>query len=364
MSFQFAFPNSQWPIWLLVGGVLLLGLHLGLRRFDVLRARRLHAFVESALAPRLLEGYDARLHRPLRWLALLGSAFLLLALAQPKWGQGLLSLGREGRDILILLDTSESMNAANPAPTRLAKAQQKIESLLERIPGDRVGLVAFSGGSALSCPLTLDHAHFKNALMGVDTDSIEEEGTNIADALDTAANTFQEDAAKSKEDSHQSRAVVLISDGEQVSGDAVDKARAIGANTASIYVLGIGDPNGALVSFPQLNFQMGAAPRNMSPHLSKLDEETLGKIASEGQGMYVRATPDDSDVDKITGALESLTSRAVSGELRFNLVDRYQWPLGVAILCFALEGLWLVLMPTVRDWWARRLRAREEAVHV
>nr|AUN36971.1 BatA [uncultured bacterium] len=290
-------------------------------------------------------------------------AFLLLAFAQPKWGQGMLSLGREGRDILILLDTSESMNAPNPAPTRLAKARQKIESLLERLPGDRVGLIPFSGGSTLSCPLTVDHAHFKNALMGVDTNTIDEEGTNISSAMGTAKDTFSEDALKNPENGKQSRAVILISDGEQIAGDAVTTAKEL-AKTSAVYVLGIGDPNGALVDYPQFNLQYGVGPSQRQPHLSKLDEATLAKVATEGEGMYVRATADDSDVDRLTEALESLTSRAVSGELRFNLVNRYQWPLALSILCFALEGLWLVLMPTARIWWLRRRRAREESAYV
>lgn len=363
MSFQFAFPMGQWPVWAGLGVVCLVALHLGLRYLDGLRDKRLHAFVEAALAPRLLEGFDHRLRRPLHWLLMVGLAALLLAFAQPQWGQGVIALGREGRDVLVLLDTSESMNAANPAPSRLAKARQKIESLLDQLPGDRVGLIAFSGGTALSCPLTLDHAHLRNALLAVDTNTIDEEGTNIEAALQAAADTFQEEAERSGEDNRQSRAVILISDGEQVSGDAIAKAQALG-KMATVCVLGIGDPNGALVEYPNFNLRYGAEPPNRAPHLSKLDEDSLAKVATEGQGTYVRATSDDRDVDHIVSAMQSLSSRAVSGELRFNMVNRYQWPLAVALLSFMLEGLWLVLMPLVRDRWSRRRRAKEDIAYV
>jgi len=363
MSLQFAFPNGQWPLWFALGVGVLIALHFALRYLDSLRERRLHAFVEAKLAPRLLEGYDHRLRRPLHWALMVGVAALLLAFAQPQWGQGVVNMGREGRDILVLLDTSESMNAANPAPTRLAKARQKVESLLERLPGDRVGLIAFSGGTALSCPLTLDHAHLRNALLNVDTNTIDEEGTNIEAALNTAAETFQEEAERTGEDTRQSRAILLISDGEQVAGDAIAKAKELGA-VATVCVLGIGDPNGAQVEYPNFNLRYGAVPPNRAPHLSKLDEESLAKIATEGQGTYVRATADDRDVEHIVSAMQSLSSRAVSGELRFNLVNRYQWPLAVAVLCFMLEGLWLVLMPYARDRWQRRQRAKEDIAYV
>jgi Ca-activated chloride channel family protein len=367
MKIEFAFQPGQWPLWVALGVGVLALIYFLLARADAFRARRLHAFVEAHLAPRLLEGYDVRLQRPLRWCILLGTAFLLLAFAQPKWGQGILALGREGRDVLILLDTSESMNAANPAPTRLAKARQKIESLIEELPADRVGLVAFSGSAVVSCPLTLDHAHLKNALLGVDTNTIDEEGTNIEAALNTAARVFQEDAEKSGEDSRQSRAIVLISDGEQVSGDAVARAAAL-KDIASVYVIGIGDPNGALVNYPEYNMyheSRGGLPTpSERQHLSKLDETSLGRIATEGQGMYVRVTPDNTDVGLLLQAFEGLSSRAVSGDLRFNLVNRYQWPLAVAIAFFAMEGLWLVLMAPVRHWWLRRQLAREVAANV
>lgn len=366
MKIEFAFQPGQWPFWLaLAAGVLAL-IYFLLSRADAFRAGRLHAFVEAHLAPRLLEGYDARLQRPLRWCILAGTAFLMLAFAQPKWGQGVLALGREGRDVLILLDTSESMNAANPAPTRLAKARQKIESLVEGLPADRVGLIAFSGSAVVSCPLTLDHAHFKNALLGVDTNTIDEEGTNIEAALNTAAQVFEEDAKKSGEDSRQSRAIVLISDGEQVSGDAIARAAAL-KDIASVYVIGIGDPNGALVNYPEYNMyhevRQGLPTPSERQHLSTLDEESLARIATEGQGTYVRVTPDNSDVDVLLKAFESLSSRAVSGDLRFNLLNRYQWPLSVAVAFFALEGLWIVLMAPIRHWWLRRQHAREGSAH-
>lgn len=164
---------------------------------------------------------------------------------------------------------------------RLAKARQKIESLLERLPGIRIGLVAFSGGSALSCPLTLDHAHFKNALLAVDTNTIDEEGTNIADALALAKQTFQEDVEKGGEDNKQSRAVLLISDGEQISGDAVSQ-RVISARwpQSMFWALAI---RCVIANYPEWNRANRVVPRTTPRTSPSLTKRPSRRLRSKGR---------------------------------------------------------------------------------
>jgi Ca-activated chloride channel family protein len=355
MELQFTFPMSQLALWLGLGVLLLAIITMGLRFLEKQRARRLDRFVQADLAPRLLSGYDAKVRRPLFWLVLMGCVMLALTMAQPKWGKSWIEVERGSRDILILLDTSESMNAQNPLPNRLERARQKIESMLEKCPGDRFGLIAFSGEAALQCPLTLDHGYFRTVLSAINTNTLSEEGTDIAEALREASNVYAEDIAATGEESRHTRAIVLISDGEQVSGDAVKTAKEI-EPYAGIYVLGIGDPKGAEVTYPQWMTQYKRVPDANKPHLSKLDEKTLSKIAVEGGGVYVRTTPDNADVNHIRKELEAMQSRSVSGDLRFSLVNRYRWPLSIAILCFTAEGLWTVLMPRLR---LRRMRREE-----
>src|SRR5690606_517243 len=144
------------------------------------------------------------------------------------WGQSWVNIERGSRDVLILLDTSESMNAANPLPSRLDRARQKIEAMLASNPADRFGLIAFSGAAALQCPLTLDHGYFRSVLSAVGTDVLSEEGTDITEALRTAIAVYEDDIALTGEENRHGRAIMLISDGEQVSGDAVSIAAEIG----------------------------------------------------------------------------------------------------------------------------------------
>jgi len=363
MDVRFAFPLSQLPIWLAVGLAGVAALFLALRALEARRRQRLGRFVEAKLAPRLLAGYDARVRRPLFWLTVLGFAFLGLAFAQPRWGQSWQDVDRGSRDVLLLVDTSESMNAVNPLPNRLERARQEVQALLELCPSDRFGLIPFSGNAVVQCPLTLDHAYLRSVLKGMNTDMLSEEGTDIAAALWLAADTFEADAEQSGGGEAYNRAIVLISDGEQVSGDAVAMAREI-AEYATIYVIGIGDPEGAEVVFPQWMKSRVRVPGEET-HLSKLAEDTLSEVALRGGGIYVRSKADTEDVAALTSAMENLRARAVEGELRFRQVNRYRWPLAAAFALLAAEGLWVVLMPVIRRRWTepRRARAKEEAAH-
>lgn len=352
MDIRFAFPMSQLPLWLGIAIACVAAVWAGLRLLEHRRNGRLHRFVEAALAPRLLLGYDARMRRPLVWLTVLGTALLALAFMQPRWGQDWVNVASGSRDVLVLLDVSQSMNAEDPVPSRLARAKQKVEGLMKLSPGDRFGLIVFAGEASLQCPLTLDHAYYRTVLNAVGTFSVSTMGTDIAEALFEAMRTFKEDAEKTGTAERHQRVVLLISDGEQVSGDALTAADRIAAS-ATVNVMGIGGENGAKVGFPELTRGRGPSDR----HLSRLDEDTLKDIAVNTAGVYVRSTPHNGDVELIAEEMDTLAARAVSSELRFNMINRYRWPLAAAFACFFAEGLWLGVLPWIRKWRMKRVGA-------
>ncbi len=353
MNVQFAFSMAQAPVWGVVAVVMLIAVILGLRWSDRRRRARLTALIDASLAPRLLEGYDERIRRPLAWLTVLGLVALLLAFSQPRWGRSWVSVARESRDIMILLDTSESMNAQNPLPTRLERARQKIQSLLDLCPGDRFGLIAFSGEAATEVPLTLDLNYYRAALGSITTDTLSIEGTDITSALREARRVFDEDAKKSGKAGSSSRVVIVVTDGEQTSGDDLAEAERM-KDYATVYVLGIGDPKGATITFPKWMQRYARLSEDQRTHLSRLDEENLKKLATDSGGAYARISPDDSDVKFIREELEQVQSRAASDKMRYNLINRYRWPLGAAIFCFMAEGFWVILMPWIRSYRLRR----------
>jgi Ca-activated chloride channel family protein len=346
---QFAFSLGQLHWWLGAALVAVGVIIVALRALERRREVRLHRFVEAKLAPRLLVGYDAQVRRPLFWLTILGAALLAVAYAQPRWGQSWQAIRQYSRDIIVCLDTSESMRATRPLPNRLERAKQKISSLLDLAPADRFGLVAFSGAAALQCPLTADHGYLRAVLRAVDTDTISMEGTNIAAAIRQAVDVFEEEERTTGVSTRGSRAILVISDGEEVSGDAVAAAEEA-ADTARVFVIGVGDPAGAEIELPEWMAAMTRASDRNRRHLSKLDEDTLMRVASSGNGAYTRARVDNWDMEQIYERFQALAAREVGSEVRMRLVNRYQWPLALATLCFAGEGLWLVMLPWLRRW--------------
>jgi len=176
--------------------------------------------------------------RGLRVTALLAAlALLIVALARPQYGKQAVILKREGRDIVFLLDTSLSMLADDIKPDRLSRARFEITSLLSRLEGDRVSLVPFAGDAFVLCPLTTDYSALALFMDGVDTDIISQPGTNIARALESGVEAFDR-----KE--REYRVMILITDGEQLEGDALEIARKISQQGIRLYAIGIGTQDG------------------------------------------------------------------------------------------------------------------------
>jgi Ca-activated chloride channel homolog len=357
---EFIFPMQALPIWLGLAAVLVGGVAVLIALLERRRRRRMDRFIEAALAPRLLDGYDTSVRRPLSFLTVLGCLFLALALFQPHWGETWQEVGQASRDILVLLDTSESMNAGDILPTRIERARQEIQALMARGPADRFGLVAFSGAAALQAPLTLDHAYLRTVLNAVDTGTISRKGTNISEALRVAKSIFEEEDRQTGRRDTASRAVVLISDGEEIEGDAVNAAGEL-APLARVFAIGIGNPDGAVIQMPEWMAAFGRRNEGPATHVSRLDEDTLMKIANAGGGAYVRSQADEWDMDQLYDRFRTLSAREVSSQLRFRLVNRYQWPLALAVACFMAEGLWLALLRPWTRW--RRSRRKPETGH-
>ena len=264
-------------------------------------------------------------------LPILALFFISLSLLQPKWGFQWQEIQRKGVDVMIAVDVSQSMMAEDLKPNRMVRAKRKIMDLLDLVQGDRIGLIAFAGTSYLQCPLTLDYGAFSMFLELLGPDLIPQQGTAIDEAILQAAAAFEEGTQKS-------RALILITDGEEHSGAYLQAAREASQLGVRIYTLGIGSPEGVPIPHPDLP---SATLKDESGNIviTRLNEDILKQIAQVSGGAYVRATAVDQDLRQIYEGeiLQKLEMRDLKSTRRKNFENRFQFFLGIALILLFLE---------------------------
>ncbi|MBI5062620.1 MAG: VWA domain-containing protein [Desulfatitalea sp.] len=269
-------------------------------------------------------GIDGR--RRLRAILVLAAALLLvLALAGPQYGYQWQTVTRHGVDLIIALDCSRSMLAQDIQPTRLARAKREIVDLLAMLQGDRVGLVAFSGTAFLQCPLTIDYSAFDLFLNVLTPDYLPLGGTDLTAAVQSSLAAFNPQSTADK-------AIIVITDGEQTGrGDPEAAAQEAQKAGVKLFCIGVGSAEGVPVPMGGGGFQKDARGQIV---MSRLDEALLTRMAVATGGTYVRSVAGDLDLETIyrehiRGEMAGVTEE---GGRRQVWADRYQWPLGLAIL--------------------------------
>jgi Ca-activated chloride channel family protein len=288
-----------------------------------------------------LTGGDIPLARRWKYVLLTASIMLLvIALARPQWGARTVMLERRGLDIVLALDVSKSMLAADVKPNRLARAKREISAIFDHLAGDRVGLVVFAGDAFVQFPLTIDASAARLLLSAVDTRSAGRPGTVLTEAITTGAKMFEED-------DRQFKVLILITDGEGHEGDPIEAAQEAAEQGIRIYTVGIGTPAGEPV--PVIGEESGQREGFKKDSdgqvvLSKLDEVTLQKIALATDGQYYRASPAQMEVDELFADLATLEKKELEGRLFTEFEERFQYFLLPAFLLMALE----FVLPTAR----------------
>ena len=288
---------------------------------------------EKSLLPGLLRSVSRRRQIIKAALIIAGFALVLIALSRPQWGFDGEEVKRTGGEIVVAVDASSSMLAQDGDTSRLERAKREVTDLVRMLEGDKIGLVAFAGSSFVECPLTLDYGAFLLFLDALGPDLLPVPGTALAAALRTSLAAFPKDRNRTK-------AIILISDGEDHEGNilpVVDEARKEGVK---IFTIGIGRAAGAPIPLadPSGDFKKDSAGKLI---LSRLDQATLEKIALATGGRYVHA---------VTGAMnltavyrdrirQETKAQELGSKQTKRLKERFQWPLWAAILCLVVEGL-------------------------
>ena len=318
------FAHPQYLLLLLLIPFFFLGraLWMGARR------RRLRKLGDEALVQELMPSWS----RSKRWVrAVLWSLaffFFVIGLSRPQIGAKLKEYKVKGAEIMVVLDVSNSMLAQDYSPNRLERAKLAISRITDKLQGDRIGLIIFAGSSFVQLPITSDYVSAKMFLSNISTQSIPIQGTAIGDAITTAAKSFSAQ-------SENSRAIIVITDGENHEDDAVAAAMQAAEAGIKVYTIGVGSPDGQPIPME------GGLLKDKDGNIvvTRLDEETLKEIAEAGGGAYVHAVNDEFGLTPIINDIKKMQEEEYNSIVFEEYDEQFMYFLGIAFALFVLEML-------------------------
>ena len=281
---------------------------------------------------------------------LLMMAFLIVGLANLQSGSKMEEVKREGIDLYIAVDVSNSMNAQDIVPSRLERSKQAINTLVGKMRGDRLGVIIFADKAFVQLPITTDYAAVRLFLSSVTTASVASQGTAIGEAIELAEKSFSDDT--------RSKAIVIISDGEDHENEAAMKAaREAAKKGIKIYTIGMGLPEGAPIPIYNKYGQIAGYKKDKSGQtvMTRLDENMLRSIAEAGGGAYARANNSNVGLDDIYGEISKLDKTEIETQVFTDYEDRFQWFVGPGIILLLV----LIFMSSGKRGWESKFNIFE-----
>ena len=341
------FEHPEYLYWLIIIPVLVLIYIL----FRIGQRKRFERFANIGMRGSLVPTYSSRRANFKFVIFLLMIACVILALANLQSGSKMEEVKREGIDLYLAVDVSNSMNAEDIVPSRLERSKQAINKLINEMKGDRIGVIVFADKAFVQLPITTDYSAAKMFLSTVNTSLVASQGTAIAEAINLAVKSFS--------DEEHSKAIVIISDGEDHENDAAVKAAQEAAKHGiRIYTIGMGLPDGAPIpQYNQYGHQTGyRKDKQGNTIITKLDEQMLQKIAAAGNGIYVRASNSNVGLEKIYDDIEKLDKSEIEAKVFTDYEDQFQWFVGAAIVLLLIE----ILISSGKKGWERRFNIFEK----
>ncbi len=299
------------------------------------RRKALGRIGDLEIVLRLLEGFSEKAHRWKYVLVMFACTFMILALARPQWGKKMELVKREGLDIIVAIDVSASMLAADMPPSRLAKAKSETAGLIDLLKGDRIGLVVFAGEAYVQCPLTMDYSAAKMFLSDIDYGSVPQPGTALGEAIRRAAAAFVEKERKHK-------VLIAITDGEDTQeSDPMKAAEEAKKAGIVLYTIGVGTPAGDPIPLRNAAGQVVGYKKDDEGQvvMSRLDEAGLQEAALKTGGKYYRATAGELELDKIFDDISTMERKELTGQFMARWEERFRWFLAAAFALLGVEFL-------------------------
>ena len=292
------------------------------------RKRRLRKYGDPQLLRDFMIDVSAWRTQTKAWLLILALASLIIAAARPQFGTKIDTTERNGIEAIIAMDVSNSMLANDVRPSRLDKAKMLVSNMVDEMKDDKVGLVVYAGQAFVQLPITNDYVSAKMFLDGIDPSMIATQGTDIATAIDLASRSFTQ-----KKD--VSRAIFLITDGEDNEGGAVEAAKEAAKKGIRVYIMGVGSPDGAHVPIPGTTQYFIDDQGN--PIVSRLNEEMCRQIARAGNGAYIYVDNSSSAQRELSKYVDKLAKAKLESQIYSEFDEQYQGFLILALVFLFID---------------------------
>lgn len=312
--------------------------------YFVSRRRKLRRLAAPELVDRLIPYASTRKRLIKAGLFLTAFAAVILAMCNLQTGSKMTELKREGADIMVCLDVSNSMLAQDLSPNRLARAKYALEKMIDQLEGDRLGLVIFAGDAYVQLPITTDYNAAKMFLQSVGPGMVPVQGTQIAAAIKKAAESFSTDEGKN-------RAIILITDGENHESEAIDAAAEAARKDIMINTIGIGSQNGVPIPLVEDGVVKGyRKDREGQTIVTRLNADLLKAIAGKANGVFVQASQADIGLNAVLDKIAQLDKAQLESKMYTDYESQFQWFVALALVLFLVEFL---LSERVSEWFKK-----------
>lgn len=293
-----------------------------------IRKRRIRKFGDEVLVARLMPSYS----EGKTWIRLvlfsIGFIFFIIGLSRPQIGARLKEHETKGAEIMIVLDVSNSMLAEDYSPNRLERAKLAISRLVDKLRDERIGLIVFAGNSFVQLPITTDYVSAKMFLNSISTESVPVQGTAMGEAINTAMKSFSLQSEKS-------RAIIVITDGENHEDDPVAAAKQAAELGVRVFTIGVGSPEGKPIPFE------GELLKDKDGEIvvTRLDESILKDVADAGNGLYVRAGTSEFGLNPVINEIKKMEDEKYSSIVFEEYDEQFMNFFAIALIFFVLEML-------------------------
>ena len=302
-------------------------------------SKRLEKRLGAKVTPFLTQSVSYTKRRWQLFFQVLGLIFIVIALARPQMGVSQQEIRSEGIELLILADVSESMLAEDLRPSRLAQMKIELSKLLDLMPGNKVGVIAFAGSSSLLCPLTTDPNALKMYIDSLDTNSVSSQGTNFETALNHAKEAFEKGGVTQDQTLRTTRAILLVSDGEDQEKNALEAAQKLADSNIRIFTMAYGTAKGASIPVRDRGGNMTGYKKDRSGQtiITEVKGEFLQKLATAGKGQFYFAQLDGDHLRKFVHDLGDLEKSQFQSSLATQYDEKFTYPLLLGFILLVMS---------------------------